>query len=169
MNRLVLLLFLIQFSYTQAQDTWVYENSYYGYQILESYDGGTIILATADGQSNEPRVFKVDRTGELIWEHTFEVNTTTMPISMSEDSKGNIIIAGETFRFQLNYWNGFILKLNPCGELLWFKNLQRDYLFTSVRQLLIDKNDNIIFVNYITGSNMGEIEEGTTLNKLNSA
>ena len=170
MKNILYLLALIQFSYTQAQEPWVHENSYYhGFQILESYDGGTIILATAEGQSNEPRVFKVDRTGELIWEHTFEENETTVPLRMAEDSEGSIIIAGQTNRFQPNYWNAFILKLDPCGELLWFKNLQRANLFTSVRQLLIDKNDNIIFVNYINGSNGGIIEEGTTLKRFNSA
>jgi len=170
MNRLVLILFLIQFSYTQAQEPWVYENSYFeGKQILEAYDGGTLVLANDESFTGPCKLFKLDKTGDVLWEHSFEENGGTTPFMLSEDSEGSIIIAGQTNRFQPNYWNAFILKLNPCGELQWFKNLHRANLFTSVRQLLINKNDDIIFVNYITGSNMGEIEEGTTLNKLNSA
>lgn len=136
MKNILFLLALIQFSYSQAQEPWVYENSYFeGKQILEAYDGGTLVLANDESFSGPSKLFKLDKNGNLLWEYSFEENGGTNPFMMSEDSEGSIIIAGQTFRFQLNYWNGFILKLNPCGELLWFKNLQRDYLFTSVRQL----------------------------------
>ena len=46
MKNILFLLALIQFSYTQAQEAWVYENDYkHPAQILETYDGGTLILA----------------------------------------------------------------------------------------------------------------------------
>lgn len=44
MKNILFLLALIQFSYSQAQEPWVYENSYFeGKQILEAYDGGFLV------------------------------------------------------------------------------------------------------------------------------
>ena len=67
MNRLLLLILCIQFSYTQAQESWLYENDYTkGQDLLESYDGGTVILATVDGQFGISKLFKLDATGTVV-------------------------------------------------------------------------------------------------------
>jgi outer membrane protein assembly factor BamB len=154
-------------SLVNAQNPWLYENSYYGFQILEAYDGGTLILANADGQTNEPKLFKISRTGDLVWEHSFEANVSTLPLCMAEDSQGNIIIGGKTYHYQWDYADGFLLKLNPCGELLWFRTLQEDYIGNFVLAMVLDKNDNIIIVEYNGDINNWEYYEDTTLKKYN--
>ena len=49
MRGYIIYIALLLGSLVNAQNPWLYENSYYGFQILEAYDGGTLILANADG------------------------------------------------------------------------------------------------------------------------
>ena len=61
MSRLLVILTMFSFSYTQAQEPWVYENDYgKGKQILESYDGGVLVLASVSWQHGESKLFKLD-------------------------------------------------------------------------------------------------------------
>jgi len=153
-------------SLVKAQEPWLYENSYYGFQMLEAYDEGTLILANADGQTNEPKLFKISRTGDLLWEHTFEENTTTLPLCMAEDSEGNIIIGGKTF-FYDPLGDGFLIKLNPCGDILWYRTIQENNIGIAFTSLALDQNDNIIIVEYNGDINNWEYTEDTTLKKYN--
>ena len=121
MNKIFFILLLIQFSYSQAQVPWLYENSFFtGKQILESYDGGSIILANDDGFYGPSKIFKLDNTGDVLWIHTFEEDVSTLPLCMGETSNGDIIIGGRTHRYE-EMGDGFLMKLNACGELIWFK------------------------------------------------
>ena len=151
MNRLLVFILCIQFSYSQAQTPWLYENSYdHSYQILESYDGGTILLATENGQSNTGKIIKLNNNGEILWVHTLEENDTHFkPISMVEDSYGSIIIGGMTNKYEEEYVDGYIIKLNSCGELLWFKHIgvieQNDYM----THMLLGSENQVFIVHYI--------------------
>lgn len=163
------ILLSILFSYSWAQEPWLYENSYFeGKQMLEAYDGGTLLLANDDSFDGPSKLFKLDKTGELLWEHTFEENESTIPLCMAEDSQGNIIIGGETLRYQANYMDGFLLKLNPCGELLWYKALKETNIHNYVQIMCIDAQDAIVLVDLINDTNNGDYYEDTTLKKYSS-
>lgn len=122
-------LLFIQFSYSQAQEAWEYQNWYfYSYGILESYDGGALFLSTRSTHFSNPRVYKVSQSGELLWEHTFEdYGPSVIPSDFFEDEEGNITIIGRTSAFtpffpliESGSFN-FTLKLNPCGEPIHMK------------------------------------------------
>ena len=119
MNRLLVFILCIQFSYSQAQEPWLYENDYaLGKHLIETYDGGTVILATVEWQNGVSKLFKLDATGSVVWEHTLDDGTEYLkPITMTEDSNGNIIIGGGTRKYS-SVWSAFIMKLNTCGEEL---------------------------------------------------
>jgi hypothetical protein len=165
MNRIFFILLLIQFSYSQAQEPWLYENSYdHGFQILESYDGGTIILATENGQSNTGKIIKINKLGELLWEHTLEENDSHfIPTSIVEDLYGNLIIGGMTNKYDLSSVDGFLLKLNACGELLWFNNIGRENAYDYVRNITLNEIGDIFIIHYIGVNNVGENYEDTTI------
>jgi hypothetical protein len=168
MRAAVLYIALLIGSLLNAQSNWVYQNSYYECkQMLETYDGGTLILANDEGFYGPSKLFKLDKTSAILWEHTFEENVSTLPLCMAEDSQGNIIIGGKTQHYQWDYADGFLLKLNPCGELLWFKALQEDYIGNFVFAMVLDENDNIIITDYNNDINNWEYYEDTTLKKYN--
>ena len=129
-----------------AQEPWVFQNNFgFGHQILESYDGGTVIAATEEGQSNIGKIIKVNKIGEILWEHTFEEGSEgVMPICMVEDVNGDLIIGGKTFKYE-SEGGSFLMRLNSCGELLWFNNLgivgQLDY----VRGIVLAENGSVVF------------------------
>lgn len=157
------LLFVIQ---VNAQVPWLYENSYFsGNQILETYDGGTLIVAHDESQTGPSRLFKLDKTGNVLWEHSFEDSFPTIISGMEEDSEGNIIIGGQTFHYQWDYMDGFLLKLNPCGDILWFRALQENYIHNYVIALTIDMDGNVIVIDYNNDVNNWEYFEDTTLKK----
>ena len=101
MKNILYLLALIQFSYSQAQAPWLYENDYaLGKHLLETYDGGTVILATLEWQNGTSKLFKLDAAGEVVWEHTLDDGTDYLsPKYMVEDYEGNIIIGGGTLKY----------------------------------------------------------------------
>jgi len=169
MKRIFLYIFLIQFSYSWAQEFWLYENAYnHGFQMLESYDGGVIISATEEGQDNLPKVFKLNQSGDLLWEHTFIDNSIIMPACIIEDSQGNIVVAGMTQHYDVGLADGFILKLNPCGELLWFETLYDPGIYNYIIAMTLDKDDNVIIIECNGDTNGGTYYEDTTLKKYSS-
>jgi hypothetical protein len=167
MRKLIFIMVLFIYAVSPAQEPWLYENAYFeGKQVMETYDDGTLILANDEDFYGPSKLFKLDKTGDLLWEHTFEENESTLPLCMAEDSQGNIIVGGRTFRYPANYSNGFLLKLNPCGEMLWFNLLQDDDSYgISVSEMILDKNDNIIIAEYNGDTNGGDYIEDTTLKK----
>ena len=166
MRAAVLYIALLIGSLLNAQSNWVYQNSYYECkQMLETYDGGTLILANDEGFYGPTKLFKLDKTGEILWEHTFEENHQTLPLCMAEDSQGNIIIGGMTFRYQSNSADGFLVKLNPCGELLWYKAIVEDNNGIYITNVVLDSNDNIIINENNNDTNNWEYTEDTTLKK----
>lgn len=169
MRKLIFIVVLFICAVSPAQESWLYENSYFeGKQILETYDGGTLILANDEDFFGPTKLFKLDKTGDLLWEHSFEEDESTLPLCMEEDSQGNIIIGGKTFRYNTSYSDGFLVKLNPCGEMLWFNHLYDEGSSgVSVSRLMLDENDNIIIIEHNNNSNGGEYNEDTTLKKYN--
>jgi outer membrane protein assembly factor BamB len=122
MKNILFLIALLHFSYTQAQEPWVYENDYgKGTQILESYDGGTLLLAIEYWQQGNGKLIKLNNTGVVLWEHTISDNTETLTgIKLAESTDGSIYIGGLTFNYEEFLGDAFLLKLDACGDLIWF-------------------------------------------------
>lgn len=151
-----------------AQTPWLYENSFYrATDMVETYDNGVVIFANDESANGPCKLFKLDRAGNLLWTHTFEENSLTAVCSMEEDTQGNLVLAGRTF-ISGNYVDGFILKLSPCGDIIWYKELQIEDVYNFVVDLILDENDNILILHNIENiNNQGEFEQ-TTLKKYTS-
>jgi hypothetical protein len=68
MKKLFILLAFIQFNLVNAQEPWVFQYYFdHAFQILESYDGGTVMLAVEEGQAHTGKVIKVNKLGEVLW------------------------------------------------------------------------------------------------------
>ena len=164
MKKILFLIVLLHFSYTKAQEPWVYENEYgKGKQILETYEGGVLILASVNWQQGESKLIKLDKTGEVLWEHTVSDNTELLGITkLAEDTDGAIFIGGITHKYEA-WGDAFLLKLDPCGNLIWFQEYGWQSEMDYIKGLILDTNGSIFILQQI-GTNEGRF----TLRKLNS-
>ena len=165
MKNILFLIVLLHFSYTQAQEPWVYENEYaYGKRILETYDGGTLILATVIWATGESKLFKLDRIGEVLWEHTLEEEGNGLvPLCITEDKDGNVFIGGRTHKYTGTIkGDAFLLKLNACGEFIWFVKHESEGYMNTTTNIFLDENTSIFIL-----QQLGSSEGRFTLRKLN--
>ena len=73
MKKIFILLAFIQLNLVNAQEPWVFQYYFdHGFQILESYDGGVVIAAVAQGQGTTGKIIKVNKLDEVLWEHALE-------------------------------------------------------------------------------------------------
>ena len=167
MKKLVYYLFLFCCTPHFAQEAWeLHYNFGGGFQMLESYDGGTVIAATAEGQALNGKVFKLNSLGEFLWTHSFDDDELFMPLAMMEAKNGDLIIGGATSRY--DYWrDGFILRLNACGELIWFTNVGIEVGIDDdgdiINHILMEEDGSIVASHYRSNQ-----DERISLIKLNS-
>ena len=73
MKKIFILLAFIQLNLVNAQEPWVFQYYFdHAFQILESYDGGVVIAAVAQGQGTTGKIIKVNKLDEVLWEHALE-------------------------------------------------------------------------------------------------
>ena len=151
MKRLLTILFTLLFSYSQAQEPWLFENYFdKGFQILESYDGGTIILANKTWQSYNGKIIKLDKAGDILWEHSIEEGDEGLdPFTLVEDKQGNLYIGGRTFQYEEYGGDGFLMKLNACGILQWFRKIHFTDESDNVQKLILGENGNLYFNHHV--------------------
>ena len=145
----------MQFSYSQAQEPWILENNEINpYRLLESYDGGLVFVGAGTNSSETGKIIKYDASGTKLWEHTFEENDETiLTIAVIEDINGDLIVGGLTTQYDSLHGDGFLMRIDACGNLLWFKNLGEEDTYDLVQHLVLGDNNSVYFNHYISGSN----------------
>ncbi|MCU0325181.1 MAG: T9SS type A sorting domain-containing protein [Spirosomaceae bacterium] len=104
-------------------------------EVVLTSDGGYIMLGSTEGQSNEilgagrgffdTYIVKVSANGTQQWQRAFGGSSFDAAYSASETSDRGFVVVGETtsrdFDFQgnLGQKDGFIIRLNAAGQLLW--------------------------------------------------
>ena len=164
MRGVLFIVVLFHFSYIQAQVAWVYESEYsVGRKILESYDGGTLILATVDWQLGDGRLFKLNKMGEVLWEYKVTDDTESLSASKLEElTNGDILIGGRTYKYD-SWGDAFLMKLDACGNLIWFQDYGLQGELDQLHGIIPDE-DGSIFILQSIGTSEGRF----TLKKLNS-
>ncbi len=148
MKKVFILYAFIQLSLVEAQESWVFQYNYsIGYQIVQSYDGGVVIAARTAGPAHTGKIFKVNKLGEVLWTHTIEENEGVTPSAMVEANNGDLIIAGLTFQYE-DLADAFILRLNACGEVLWFKNVGFVDESDWITYMVLDSKGSIVAYHY---------------------
>jgi len=122
----ILLVFLIPILLKGQEPKWqmIYGNSgwnEYPEAIIEQYDGGVFITGYSEIFASTTWSIKTDVNGEMLYDK--EVNHNLYELStgaIARDSSGNTFIGG-------TFWPGneflpYVVKLDPCGELLWCKH-----------------------------------------------
>lgn len=101
----------------------------FGAPVLESNDYGASVIATSDGGFllagsiglSTIGLVKLNSSGDTLWTKFLGPNPSDGwgPSSLTETPNGDFILAGFN---NSNLGNGFLMRLNPAGEVLWSKS-----------------------------------------------
>lgn len=102
--------------------------------IIQTQDGGYLITAESnsnDGDLTENKgnydlwVFKIDNTGNIIWQKSFGGGANEGAFSILEETDGSFILAGYSSSSDGNVvglkgmLDGWLIRLSSTGDLLW--------------------------------------------------
>ncbi len=94
--------------------------------VIESQDGGYILAGWSnfpnDERYNDGWLIKTDAQGKEIWSCNFGDSKDDLIYSMAETGDGGYILVGETISPVNGSYDGWLIKLNPDGQVLWSKS-----------------------------------------------
>ncbi len=82
----------------------------------------TIDVFFNDTFPHQPKIYKLDNSGKLLWEHTFYSKRPKLFISLFEAKNGDIIAVGDDEnpgKYSRYKVNGWVVRFSPDGKLLW--------------------------------------------------
>ena len=112
--------------------TWTktFGGSTYDYvgSIQQTTDGGYIVAgwtASSGAGDFDAYILKLDESGNTTWTKTFGGSTYDYAYSIQQTTDGGYIVAGTTLSFGAGNADGYVLKLDENGNLLWDKTFGR--------------------------------------------
>jgi hypothetical protein len=105
-----------------------------GKSLVELSDSSFVITGYTNSYGNggyDAYIVKTDKDGNVIWQKTFGGSDWDFAYSINKTSDGNLIICGTTYSFGHGGKDGFILKMDYAGNIIWSKiygGLKDDYL-----------------------------------------
>lgn len=140
---------------------------------------GTTTL-TSNNNSQDAFVAKLDANGNFIWAISLGGNDTETANGIDVNSNGEVIIAGQykgtaqfgSFNLTSEVYNsmmvslaglpsydGFLVKINPTGNVLWAKNISAEYDDRAMK-VVFDSNNQI----YVSGQFSDTLNTGSNYN-----
>lgn len=121
-------------------------------QVIELSDTNLLLLGTSESSGAglaDIWLVKIDPNGNLLWEYTYGGNDLERSGSLVEAGNGDILIAGSTKSFGAGNWDGWVLRLDADGNILWQKTFGgsssdffADFLETTGQDLILVGNTN---------------------------
>jgi hypothetical protein len=132
--------------------------------VATDVDGSVVITGATDGSlfgtnpgEREPFLAKYDALGTLLWSQQIRTQTSWSN-SVAIDQIRNVYLSGYTccglFDSSANQ-DAFLIKYNPSGNLLWFRQLGTDSSDGSA-SVAVDRTGNA----YVTGWTYGSLGDG---------
>jgi hypothetical protein len=143
---------------------WVREKPGIAGHSIKTDAGGNVYVTGSlwnNSTNDDIMLLKYDVAGNLVWEKYYDFGNFEYGRIINFDSNGNIIITGNgSLPNQFKGW--LTVKLNPSGNLLWYKRFKLNQSWEENPYFAIVGPDNEI---YITG-NVGVTSGGSTYNGL---
>ncbi len=114
------------FSQTSWRRTYGGSGSDDGWSVIEAMDGSFVVCGSTGSfgaGSSDIYVLELDPLGDPIWSRTFGSIGVETGRCVKQTSDGGFIIAGSTNSIGAGGYDGYLLRLDTDGELLW----QRTY------------------------------------------
>lgn len=141
---IILILIKSKFAFTQFPLSYKSINSAVGipYRIDLSYDSGVLVSGANSFNvvDSGSELIKFDANGKKLWTREFNGKVYNRGNSFKQCSDGGYLIFGTTYSTDM-LGDGFVAKLNPCGELIWghiFKIPEWNWI-TDVKELDSEK------------------------------
>jgi len=100
-------------------------------------DGGYILIGSVDEKNNkgQPVILKTDSEGRTIWKQVVSAKGDIIRC-VRESADGGYIAAGQVLSFGPGLANGYLVKLDKAGRMVWQKAIgtSKYELFSSVEQ-----------------------------------
>ncbi len=96
----------------------------WGFSVIESSDGGYIIVGSTESYGEGERdvyVIKTDVNGDTLWTKTYGGEKDDVGVSIQKTSDSGYIIAGRTTSFGSGYYDVYLIKINDDGDIQWAK------------------------------------------------
>ncbi|MFA8451165.1 MAG: T9SS type A sorting domain-containing protein [Bacteroidales bacterium] len=150
MKKLSFLIFFLLPLLLCAQEKWIRE--YYkdtpvaARHLIETYDNGYLIVAqTKPNYPNYAILLKTDINGTPLWEKRIGCEKhDTYFLDVTEDTKGNIFACGQTSYLDKS-GDPLIVKLSPCGDLIWAKIFHFKQRMSYSNEIVSDQKGGCIF------------------------
>jgi hypothetical protein len=121
-------------TYGGTDDDW-------GYDLDLLPDDGAIIVGTTKSAGvggSDVWLLRVDNDGTLLWEQTFGGIDNDQGYHVDQDHDGGFILSAETYSFGAGNNDGWLIKTDQSGALLWEKTYgtsgkERTYWVTALR------------------------------------
>ncbi len=121
------------------QKTYDNDNAYtdQANSIIETSDGDFLVAGytgSYGADTNDAWIIKINSVGNIIWQRSFGGNLRDGFESVQETRDGNIIITGYTKSFGTGELDGWVVKLNSEGAVIWQKTIggsANDYFLES--------------------------------------
>ncbi|GIO33940.1 MULTISPECIES: Ig-like domain-containing protein [Paenibacillus] len=108
------------------------------YRAIETKDGGYLVagITVTEGEPKDRLyMIRLDSSGNVLWERVQKDDAIhSTPKSVVETDDGSFLIAGEGMVSWVAYEQGYILKVDPNGETLWYNK----YRLTGTGDFLTD-------------------------------
>jgi SdrD B-like domain len=122
--------------------------NYGGTEIDEGYDlvatkDTCLLLVGKTNNNSDASVIKVDTKGKELWSKNYggEFEDEAYTIALCPD--GNYVIGGFTLPDGINN-KGYLLKINPKGDLLWEKRLNEKTLYQAINGVIATDDGSIV-------------------------
>lgn len=173
---------LLSICQVNAQD-WKYTDMMNGrnvaYTLVETYDKGFIVPVMTDHSNsvNDITLNKLDINGQLLWKIEIGDGESTLDvICIKELQGGGYLIGGTTNKLDKQNYDPFIMRLNACLEVEWFRIFKEMEQDNRLDEIIAYKGQYLLAFpylesNYITLALMdqnGNVGKSLTLDSINS-
>ncbi|RLG75572.1 MAG: hypothetical protein DRO23_03510 [Thermoprotei archaeon] len=136
---------------------WGGSSNDYGYAIAADVFGDIVIAGTTYSfginapTSSNAFIAKIDgTTGSILWSIWFGGSGEDTVNDIVTDGYGNIYVIGNTTSYSNGGWDGYILKIDTNGQVLWSRHWGSGY-DESAEAVTIDNTDNVYVTGYVKG------------------
>src|SRR5690554_21217 len=161
MTRFRILVFIVAIAPALAFGQEVFQRSYggsggdYGRAVIECSTGGYAIVGSTNSfqtAGTDIYLLRVDEAGDYIWGKSIgEPNKISWGMDIAEDDEGNFLIAGYTNNSPSESYDGFLMKTNYSGDVLWQKTYGGDD-WDFIENMAVTNNGEIILAGQKTVS-----------------
>ena len=93
-----------------------------GLKSIKTNDKGFIVLAQTHAYgsgSGDIWIIKINNAGDIIWEKTYGNENLDIATDISISNENGFIITGSTFSKKTNSIDGYVIKIDAVGNIIW--------------------------------------------------